>query len=577
MRKNNKINIKALIMSSIIAMSTTNYAFASQTYAVIPDVLSNLFTDEELEGVQILPIGDIVDSIDEVYLTEAYENQENSLSQIEQIITTSQQNNEAQTVIKATIGSDTILVQEIEHDISSEVYLSNGNTMVPLRFICNALGVSNQNIIYNYYDNTIKVVTDNGNYEFTQGKNYVFKQDRTVMQLMYMHDEVVIETIDGTAFMPVKILQTMFGVELYWDNTNRTAVIIKKNKIPSVEVETDGNISSQENASGASSSYTPSVPEPQIVEITNFLSSEEKRELEKDLVELVNQERVKNNLQPLEVSDQLMGTAYYKAKDMAQNNYFSHTDLSGVTLASRLGIAENIGAGQMTASDVLANLLLSEDHKKNILDPNIRYIGVGYEEQNNSEYGYYWVQQFSSDDKWSNSVIKDNSIVDNILNNTTELAVMQNNNQAFITPSASITFLSDQEISSFEQQLFSLINQERSKQGLEPLILSSSLSNISRQKSDDMAYKNYLGHADKGGKILYQTIEGSAYPTITENYGAGTTSPSQLLNIWLSIDAQKEQILSPTNKYIGIAFTQNLGSDLKYYTSAHFSSNSKWQ
>ena len=37
----------------------------------------------------------------------------------------------------------------------------------------------------------------------------------------------------------------------------------------------------------------------------------------------------------------------------------------------------------------------SEGHKANILNPDFKYLGVGYLYDESSEYQYYWVQIFS--------------------------------------------------------------------------------------------------------------------------------------------------------------------------------------
>src|SRR5699024_3294698 len=46
---------------------------------------------------------------------------------------------------------------------------------------------------------------------------------------------------------------------------------------------------------------------------------------EKEVVKLVNEERAKRNLEPLEMDHHLSSLARKKSQDMADNNYFSHT------------------------------------------------------------------------------------------------------------------------------------------------------------------------------------------------------------------------------------------------------------
>ena len=90
-----------------------------------------------------------------------------------------------------------------------------------------------------------------------------------------------------------------------------------------------------------------------------------------------------------------METARDKSEDMANNNYFSHTDPSGYNMARDLNVAENIATSHYP--DIAMDLWLTstKGHRENILNPNDKYIGVGF---NNG----YWTQQFSKDDKWAN-------------------------------------------------------------------------------------------------------------------------------------------------------------------------------
>ena len=125
--------------------------------------------------------------------------------------------------------------------------------------------------------------------------------------------------------------------------------------------------------------------------------------MEEEVVRLVNEEREKHGLQPLQISEKLMKTAREKSDDMVKNNYASHTDPNGYNMAKELNIAENIHGVSSTPDSAVYNWLDSKQgHKENILNPNLKYTGVGIAFDKNSEFIYYWTQQFSSDDKWAN-------------------------------------------------------------------------------------------------------------------------------------------------------------------------------
>lgn len=120
---------------------------------------------------------------------------------------------------------------------------------------------------------------------------------------------------------------------------------------------------------------------------------------EKLLLELINQERAKNNLPPLQADPELMKVARIKAKDMSENNYFSHyspTYGSPFDMMRQFGItfkaaAENI-AGNSTVQGAINAWMKSQGHRANILNSSYNYTGIGIAESN--KYGYVFVQMF---------------------------------------------------------------------------------------------------------------------------------------------------------------------------------------
>jgi uncharacterized YkwD family protein len=118
---------------------------------------------------------------------------------------------------------------------------------------------------------------------------------------------------------------------------------------------------------------------------------------EKKVVDLTNQERAKNGLPAFKVDLSLSKMAHEKARDMSANNYFSHTSPTygpPFDMMKQFGITynyagENIAMGQQTPEEVVNAWMNSEGHRKNILNPNYNYIGVGYVAQGND-----WVQDF---------------------------------------------------------------------------------------------------------------------------------------------------------------------------------------
>ena len=130
--------------------------------------------------------------------------------------------------------------------------------------------------------------------------------------------------------------------------------------------------------------------------------TEQNTSFQSEVLRLVNEERAKSGLKALVLDSALSSVAQKHSEDMAKNNYFSHTNLSGLSPFDRIknaGItyrtaAENIAAGQKTPAQVVKSWMNSDGHRKNILNGNFTKMGLGYA-TSNSGYGIYWTQVFT--------------------------------------------------------------------------------------------------------------------------------------------------------------------------------------
>lgn len=115
----------------------------------------------------------------------------------------------------------------------------------------------------------------------------------------------------------------------------------------------------------------------------------------KEVAALVNKERQNAGLPALALDEELSSVALVKAKDMIQQNYFSHTSPvygSPFDMMKRFGITysaagENIAKGQSSAAEVMQDWMNSQGHRENILSSSYDSIGVAY-------YQGAWVQLF---------------------------------------------------------------------------------------------------------------------------------------------------------------------------------------
>ncbi|MGM0501929.1 MAG: CAP domain-containing protein [Bacillota bacterium] len=121
---------------------------------------------------------------------------------------------------------------------------------------------------------------------------------------------------------------------------------------------------------------------------------------ENKMLNLINQARTKNKLQPLKINYNLVKIAREKSRDMIKNDYFAHhspTYGSPFNMFETLGInyylaGENI-AGAAEVESAHQELMNSKDHRDNILDPSFTDVGVGIIK--GGPYGQMYTQEFA--------------------------------------------------------------------------------------------------------------------------------------------------------------------------------------
>lgn len=128
---------------------------------------------------------------------------------------------------------------------------------------------------------------------------------------------------------------------------------------------------------------------------------------EQQVLELTNAKRAQAGLSPLVFDKKLAAAADRHSQDMAEKNYFSHTQPDGDRLADRvkdegykyMRVGENIAAGYKTPEAVVEGWMNSSGHRANILNPNFKELGVGYYKDPDAAdtYDHYWTQVFGTE------------------------------------------------------------------------------------------------------------------------------------------------------------------------------------
>jgi uncharacterized protein YkwD len=130
-------------------------------------------------------------------------------------------------------------------------------------------------------------------------------------------------------------------------------------------------------------------------------------EAEQAFVDIINQYRTSNGLQPLTVSVNLNRSASWMAQDLATKNYFAHRDSSGRDSQTRIAecggtvnSGENLAAGTRIDSAQAAFALWrsSGGHNRNMLFSSYTQIGIARVQNPGSRYNWYWVTTFQVPD-----------------------------------------------------------------------------------------------------------------------------------------------------------------------------------
>ena len=125
--------------------------------------------------------------------------------------------------------------------------------------------------------------------------------------------------------------------------------------------------------------------------------------LSAEMLDLLNAERAQAGLPGLAQEDDVREIAVSRSLDMAANNYFDHVNPNGVgpmELLAERGIpfrvmAENIARSSYPPPEVLAivhgQLMASETHRRNVLNPSFGRVGIAVA---SSDGVYYFAVEF---------------------------------------------------------------------------------------------------------------------------------------------------------------------------------------
>jgi uncharacterized protein YkwD len=109
------------------------------------------------------------------------------------------------------------------------------------------------------------------------------------------------------------------------------------------------------------------------------------------------------------------------------------------------------------------------------------------------------------------------------------------------------------ELSKEEKAVLQLVNEQRKKEGLDPLTFNPLLVKAARLHSINQAKQNKLAH-ELDGKAPSDRVKDVGYEGgfVGENVAMGQHSPAEAMNSWMHSEGHRANILNKDYKEIGI-------------------------
>ena len=113
-------------------------------------------------------------------------------------------------------------------------------------------------------------------------------------------------------------------------------------------------------------------------------------------------------------------------------------------------------------------------------------------------------------------------------------------------------------LSQFEQEVVTLTNNERAKNGLQPLKVDLKVSEVARLKSSDMKKNGYFSHTSPtyGSPFDMMKQFNVQYRAAGENIAMGQRSPQEVVNAWMNSEGHRKNILSSNFTHIGVGHVE---------------------
>lgn len=243
---------------------------------------------------------------------------------------------------------------------------------------------------------------------------------------------------------------------------------------------------------------------------------------QRSFLTLINNERAQAGLAPVALGDSSHNAAAMKrAEELAVSySYVRPNGQRDFTVLAENGISdvsigENYMAGCSTPDSAMDQWMATDFTRERILNADATTVSVGHYE--GGVYNNYWVLIFSYPE---NSHTED-----------------------------------------YRQEVLNLVNAERAKYGLQPLVMGDAkLTAAAQQRAEEIATVN--SHVRPNGTKWYTVLSeyGVTDAAAGENAAWGSVSPEEVVNAWMNSEGHRANILDPEARAMGVGYYYNSSS-----------------
>ena len=312
-------------------------------------------------------------------------------------------------VVKMIQNDPNIYINDIRISMDTAVTNVDSRILIPVRYLAEALDAA---VMWDHNERIVEIVTER--HYVTIGENKITVGDSVsgVVSIFGQPDRIdtgtdrfdwYVYNSDYSKFMMVGVLDgkvisiyTAFTDFTYDGGIKYGDVLTEEVDLPSCRVYVDSLNGNTVYGVWVGSAYGS---DKFLKE--NISTSGNAAELE--ISDITNAFRLKNNLTVLIEDETATKVSRAHSQDMAENDYFGHTNLKNQTPWDRYDNAkgkyyactESIAGGEYSPINTFDSWLNSSDHRANLLHEKAMYAGVGISYNEDSEYGFYTTQMFS--------------------------------------------------------------------------------------------------------------------------------------------------------------------------------------